>query len=100
MVLHSPGETVALMHKIADALRRRRSLVAPTVAPLTDHLHAFRQEASDLHTIIKAAGASEPETEAIAAGLAEMAAAQPYASVDSTLTGLVAHYVSHPHPDL
>ncbi|WP_320203688.1 UvrD-helicase domain-containing protein [Agrobacterium rosae] len=100
MVLHSPGETVALMHKIAEALRRCRSLVAPTVAPLTDHLHAFRQAASDLITFIKAAGASEPETEAIAARLSEMAAALPSASDASTPTGLVALLVSRPHPDL
>jgi len=34
MVLHSPRETVALMHKIAESLRRRRALKAPPVSPL------------------------------------------------------------------
>jgi ATP-dependent exoDNAse (exonuclease V) beta subunit len=35
MVLHSPGETVALIHKIAENLRRRPTLAAPPVSPLT-----------------------------------------------------------------
>ena len=35
MVLHSPGETVTLIHKIAENLRRRRTLSAPPCLPLT-----------------------------------------------------------------
>jgi ATP-dependent exoDNAse (exonuclease V) beta subunit len=33
MVLHSPGETVTLIYKIAEYLRRRRTLKAPPVSP-------------------------------------------------------------------
>jgi len=77
MVLHSPGETVALMHKIAEALRRRRSLTAPAAMPLADHLGAFRQAADDLSAFMQSNGVSEPETEVYAERLSEMAVALP-----------------------
>ncbi len=100
MVLHSPGETVALMHKIAEALRRRRSLVAPAVTALADHLQAFRQAADDLSAFMRAAGASEPETEIYAARFSEMAAVLPTAANASTPSGLVELLISRPHADL
>lgn len=100
MVLHSPGETVALMHKIAEALRRRRSLAAPAVTPLADHLQAFRQASDDLSAFMRTAGASEPETEAYTARFSEMAVALPTVAEVATPTGLVGLLVSRPHPDL
>lgn len=100
MVLHSPGETVALMHKIAEALRRRRGLGAPAVTPLSDHLQAFRRAADDLLAFTQAAGATEPETETIAARLSEMAVALPSNADTSTPAALVGLLVSRPHPDL
>ncbi|WP_199202183.1 UvrD-helicase domain-containing protein [Mesorhizobium sp. 113-3-3] len=100
MVLHSPGETVALMHKIAEALRRRRSLVAPAVTPLADHLQTFRLAAAHLLAFMQTAGVHEPETEVIASRLSEMAAALPSATDAATPAGLVGLLVSCPHPDL
>ncbi|RJT31480.1 ATP-dependent endonuclease [Mesorhizobium waimense] len=100
MVLHSPAETVALMHKIAEALRRRRSLVAPVVMPLADHLQTFRQAVDDLLAFTQTAGAHEPETDAITARLSEMAAALPSGADAARPAGLVGLLVSRPHPDL
>ena len=67
MVLHSPGETVALIHKIAENLRRRRTLSAPPVSPLGGHLTAFRQATADFAGFMDGAAAAEPETAAIVA---------------------------------
>ena len=56
MVLHSPGETVALIHKIAENLRRRRTLAAPPVSPLDGHLTAFRQATADFADFMRRRG--------------------------------------------
>ncbi|MDX2387800.1 AAA family ATPase [Sinorhizobium medicae] len=100
MVLHSPGDTVALMHKIAEALRRRRSLVAPAVTPLAGHLQAFRQTADDFSAFMQAATVSEPQTEVLAARFSEMATVLPTAADAAAPAGLVGLLVSRPHPDL
>jgi exodeoxyribonuclease-5 len=100
MVLHSPGETVALMHRVAEALRRRRSLIAPAVTPLAMHLEAFRQAADNFSAFMQAASAREAETEVYTARFSEMAARLPAASNAETPARLVALLVSRPHPDL
>lgn len=100
MVLYSPGETVALMHKIAEALRRRRSLNAPAVMPLAAPLQAFRQAAGDLLAFTQSAGVNEPETDVIASRLSDMAAALPSNAAVATPAGLVGLLVSRPHRDL
>jgi ATP-dependent exoDNAse (exonuclease V) beta subunit len=100
MVLHSPGETVTLIHKIAENLRRRRTLKAPPVSPIDSHLTAFRQATADFAAFIHAATATEPETEAIAERLSEMAAALAAAPDPSTPSGLVRLLMSRAHPDL
>lgn len=100
MVVHSPGETVVLIHKIAEALRRRRSLVAPAVTPLAGHLQAFREAANDLSAFMKAAGAIELESEVYASRFVEMATVLPTAADAATPAGLVGLLVSRPHPDL
>lgn len=100
MVLHSPGETVTLMHKIAEALRRRRSLAAHAAMPLADHLQAFRQATDDLSAFMRSNGVSEPETEVCAERFFEMAAALPSLAEVGTPAGLVGLLVSRPHPDL
>lgn len=100
MVLHSPGETVALMHKIAEALRRRRSLAAPVMTPLAGHLQAFRQASEGLSAFIRDVDAKEPETEIYAALFSEMAEALPTAAEVAISAGLVGLLVSRPHPDL
>ena len=100
MVLHDPGETVALMHKIAEALRRSRNLVAPDAKPFAGHLQAFRQAADELSAFMQSAGVHEPETAVIAARLSELAAALPSVADGSTPAGLVGLLVTRPHPDL
>ena len=100
MVLHSPGETVALIHKIAKAFRWRRTLAAPSVSALGHPLTAFQQAAADFAAFVRGAEASEPESEAIAKRLAEMADALDAGPDPSTPAGLVRLLVSRPHPDL
>ena len=100
MVLHSPGETVALIHKIAENLRRRRTLAAPPVPPLDGHLAAFQQATADFATFIDRAAAVEPETETIKERLIQMAAALATGPGPSTPSGLVQLLVLRPHQDL
>jgi exodeoxyribonuclease-5 len=100
MVLHSPGETVALIHKIAENLRRRRTLAAPPAPPLAGRLAAFRQATVDFATFASRAAASEPETEAIAALLAGMVTSLAARPDLSTPAGLVRLLIARPHPDL
>ncbi len=100
LVLHSPGETVMLIHKIAENLRRRRTLSAPAAPPLDGQLTAFRQATADMTAFSRGATASEPETEAIAARLDEMATALAAGPDCAMPSGLVRLLVSRPHPDL
>ncbi|UVK49038.1 UvrD-helicase domain-containing protein (plasmid) [Mesorhizobium sp. AR07] len=100
MVLHSPGETVALVHKIAENLRRCRTLAAPPVSPLDGHLTAFRQATADFAAFMRSAAATEPETLAIVQRLAEMATALAAGPDPATPSGLVQLLTLRPHPDL
>lgn len=100
MVLHSPGETVALIHKIAENLRRRPTLAAPAVSPLDGHLTAFRQAAADFKGFMDGVTAAEPETAAIVERLAEMATALANGPDPATPAGLVRLLTLRPHPDL
>ncbi|MEY9772134.1 ATP-dependent exoDNAse (exonuclease V) beta subunit [Sinorhizobium fredii] len=100
MVLHSPGETVALIHKIAENLRRRRTLAAPPVSPLDGHLTASRQATADFAAFMRGAAATEPETVMIVERLVEMATALAAGPDPATPSGLVRLLVSRPHPGL
>ncbi len=100
LVLHSPGETVALIHKIAESLRRRPTLAAPTVSPLSGHLTAFRQATADFASFMDDTAAAEPETVTIVERLAEMATAVANGPDPATPAGLVGLLTSRPHPDL
>ncbi|WP_231923238.1 UvrD-helicase domain-containing protein [Sphingobium cloacae] len=100
MVLHSPGETVALIHKIAENLRRRPTLTAPLVSPLEGHLTAFRQAVADFAGFLDGIAAVEPETVTIAEQLAEMATAVADGPDPATSAGLIWLLTSRPHPDL
>jgi exodeoxyribonuclease-5 len=100
MVLHSPGETVALIHKIAANLRRRRTLSAPHVSPLDGHVMAFRQAKADFAAFMRGAATTEPETGVIVERLGEMADALAVGPDPATPSGLVRLLVSRPHPDL
>lgn len=100
MVLHSPGETVALVHKIAENLRRRRALASPPVSPLDGHLTAFRQATADFGAFMRGTVVPEPETVAIVERLVEMATALAAGPDPTTPTGLVRLLTSRPHSDL
>jgi len=100
MVLHSPVETVALIHKIAENLRRRRTLQAPPISPLDGHMTAFRQATADFADFMNGTAAAEPETVTIVERLAEMATALANAPDSATPAGLVRLLTSRPHPDL
>jgi len=100
MVLHSPGETVALIHKIAENLRRRRTLSAPPVSPLDGHMKAFALATADFAGFMDGAAAAEPETVAIVERLAEMATTLANGPDPGTPTGLVRLLASRPHADL
>ncbi|RCK34597.1 ATP-dependent endonuclease [Thalassospira xiamenensis] len=100
MVLHSPSETVALIHKIAENLRRRPMLSAPHVSPLDAQLAAFRQATEDFEGFLDGAATAEPETATIGERLAEMATALANVPDPATPAGLVRLLISRPHPDL
>lgn len=100
MVLHSPSETVALIHKIAENLRRRPTLSAPPVSPLEAHLTAFQQTTADFASFMHGTAAPEPETVTIAERLTEMATAVANGPDPATPAGLVHLLTSRPHPDL
>ena len=100
MVLHSPGETVALIHKIAENLRRRPTLTASLVSPLEGRLTAFRQAVADFAGFLDGIAAVEPETATIAEQLAEMATAVADGPDPATPAGLIRLLTSRPHPDL
>ncbi|QRY94199.1 UvrD-helicase domain-containing protein [Sphingomonas paucimobilis] len=100
MVLHSPDETVALIHKIAENLRRRPTLTAPLISPPEGHLTAFRQAVADFAGFLDGVAAVEPETVTIAEQLAEMATAVADGPDPATPAGLIRLLTSRPHPDL
>ena len=98
MVLHNPGETVALIRKIAENLRRRRTLKAPLVSPLDGHLTTFRQATADFTAFMRTAAAVEPETAVIVERLGNMATALAAGPDPATPSGLVRLLVSRPAP--
>jgi exodeoxyribonuclease-5 len=100
LVLHSPGETVALIHKIAENMRRRTTLTAPPVSPLGGHITAFRQATADFASFVEGTAAAEPETVTIVERLAEMATAVAKGPDPATPAGLVRLLTARPHPDL
>jgi exodeoxyribonuclease-5 len=100
IVLHSPGESVKLIHKIAEHLRRRRTLTVRAASPLDGRMMAFREATADFTGFMSAAAAAEPETQTIVERLAEMAAALAAGPDPATPSGLVQLLVSRPHPDL
>lgn len=100
MVLHSPGETVALIHKIAENMRRRPTLTAPPVSSLDDRLTAFRQATADFASFMESVAAAEPETVTIVERLTEMAADVANGPNPATPAGLVRLLTARPHPDL
>ena len=100
MVLHNPGETVGLIHKIVANLRKRRTVSAPVATPLAPHLLAFRNAVDELAEFIHSAPAVEEETANFAERFTAMAESLVVGSAIETPVGLVRMLVSPPHPDL
>jgi len=100
MVLHSPTDTVALVRKIAENLRRRRTLAAPPVFPLDDRLAAFHRTTTDFATFMRGTTAIEPETAVYVGRLVEMAALLAAGPDPATPAGLIRLLTSRPHQDL
>lgn len=100
MVLQDPGETVTLIHKVVDNLRRRRTVSAPAAGPLAPHIQAFRDSVATFAEFIRTAPATEDETAAIATRFEELALAVETGPAAETSAGLVRLLVSRPHQDL
>lgn len=100
MVLHSPGETVALIYKIAEHLLRRRTLTAPLASQLADQLMTFLQATANFAAFMRGTTATEPETVVIAERLIEMATSLAAGPNSATPAGLVRLLTKRPHPDL
>lgn len=100
MVLYNPGETLALVHKIAEVLRRHRTLSAPHVSALGGYLTAFRQATADFASFVDGAAAVEPETMTIVQRLAEMATSLADGPNPAAPEGLVRLLTLRPHPGL
>lgn len=100
MVLHSPGETVGLIQKIVDNLRRRRTVSAPTANPIVPQMLAFRSAVDEFATFIETAPVLEEETARIAECFAQMAKSLADDTVIETPSGLVDTLKSSPPSDI
>ncbi|MCG7400489.1 MULTISPECIES: UvrD-helicase domain-containing protein [Caballeronia] len=74
MVMEKPAETVTLLTKIAENLRRRRTLRASAAPALQALLQVFVREATDFADFARRAPASEPDSARIAGALEKLAA--------------------------
>lgn len=72
MVLREAGSTVDLVHRIAQTLRTRRDLVAPSGSALSPLLAGFRDAVARIVAFQRSAAANEPETDEIIAQLRDL----------------------------
>jgi exodeoxyribonuclease-5 len=100
LVLHNPSDTVALIHKIAENLRRRPTLSPPSASALDERLTGFQQAVADFATFINTLAVAEPETVTIVKRLAEMAATLANGPDLAPPAALVRLLTSQAHPDL
>lgn len=92
LALRSPGKTSALIQKVEENLRHRRTHTTPAVPPLDTSLMNFHKATADFSAFISGATVSEPETEAIVVRLVEMAStlvANPHPTTPSALIELL-----------
>jgi ATP-dependent exoDNAse (exonuclease V) beta subunit len=73
MVMEKPAETVTLLTKIAESLRRRRTLRAATPPALAARLDMFLRATAAFAAFVRAARAPESDTAQIANHLKELA---------------------------
>ena len=100
MVLQNPSETVGLIHKIVANLRKRRTVSAPGVTPLAQHIRRFRDAAEAFAEFIRTAPAVEEETAMFANRFDTMAQSLDDIASTETSAGLVRLLVLQPHGDL
>jgi exodeoxyribonuclease-5 len=99
LVLHDATATVALVHRIADCLRRRRGLCAPPAPAIGALVATFQREVEDFAAFRRGAGADEPETAVFVDGFRDLVnvlrAVNP-----ATPAGLVGLLVARPSEEL
>ena len=100
MVLENPSKTVTLIYRIADNLRRRRALKAPSVSTIEENLTAFKIATTDFVIFLKGAPATEPDTDLIAVQLTTMLADINACPPPDMPAGLVRLLSLKPHPEL
>jgi ATP-dependent exoDNAse (exonuclease V) beta subunit len=100
MVLQNPAETLALIHKILDSLRRRPTVVARAAAPIPPLVQRFRNEAAAFVDFVRQPSPVEEETSAIATRFGEMSEALAFALTGDDPATLVRLLVSRPDSDL
>ena len=71
MVLQNPAETVDLIHKILDNLRRRRTVSVQAAKPLPPFVRDFQNKVTLFVEFIRQSAVAEEETAAIAARFGE-----------------------------
>src|SRR3546814_15932191 len=100
MVLHKPGVTVGLIHKIVANLRKRRTVSAPPASVLAPHLAAFHHAVDGLMEFIRTAPAVEEETAMLDERFAGMAAGLDRGPVIHNPVRLVRLLCTQPRPQL
>lgn len=100
LVLHDPGETVGLIHKVLGHLRGRRALIVDAPEALAPLVGSFCNAASELSAFVGNAGVDEPETADIAARFLEMAEGLVGILPEDEPADLVRLLLARPHADL
>ena len=100
MVLQDPDETINLIHQILGNLRRRRTVVAPAVAPLPPFVQCFQEKAAAFASFVTQSKVEEAETAKIATQFGEMAQKLNIALTSDDPASVLRLLVSKPHPDL
>lgn len=100
LLRQSPRETVQLIQKVLDALRRHRELSSPPATPLQPLIGAFTAAAAAFSASIGAGGVAEEETAGIALRFREMADAWGEAPALEQPVSLVQFLLYELHSDL
>ena len=100
MVLQDPDETINLIHQILGNLRRRRTVVAPAVAPLPPFVQCFQEKAAAFVSFVTQSKVEEAETAEIAKQFGEMAQKLNIALTSDDPASVIRLLVSKPHPKL
>jgi ATP-dependent exoDNAse (exonuclease V) beta subunit len=99
LVLHNAAPTVALIHRIAQSLRRRRGLLAPPASDVGALAANFLRTVDTFVAFQRVTAASEPETEVLVGRFRELVNVLASANL-ATPAGLVNLLVTRPSADL